>query len=140
MSWGTKLGIGMALFISFIVTLGVLMMRSDTDDLVDTDYYEKGIAYDKDYIRKSQVEKDQAQPKIISNGSLKIVFVRPASGRVKFIHPSDKRMDRFMDLKSDSDNQVELPLEQIAKGHWRLLLEWKSDGKAYLFEKELMIK
>ena len=140
MNWGTKLGIGMALFISFIVTLGVLMIRSDSDDLVDTDYYEKGIGYEKDYIRKSQVETDRAQPTITSNGSLKIVFVRPATGRVKFIHPSDKKMDKILGMKSNTDNLVELPLAQMAKGHWKLLLEWESDEKAYLYEKEIMIK
>jgi len=31
MNWGTKLVIGMALFISFIVTLGVLMIRDLPD-------------------------------------------------------------------------------------------------------------
>ena len=116
------------------------MIRSDSDDLVDTDYYEKGIGYEKDYIRKSQVETDRAQPTITSNGSLKIVFVRPATGRVKFIHPSDKKMDKILGMKSNTDNLVELPLAQMAKGHWKLLLEWESDGKAYLYEKELMIK
>ena len=134
------MGIGMALFISFIVTLGVLMIRSDSDDLVDTDYYEKGIGYEKDYIRKSQVETDRAQPTITSNGSLKIVFVRPAAGCVKFIYPSDKKMDKILGMKSNTDNLVELPLAQMAKGHWKLLLEWESDEKAYLYEKEIMIK
>ena len=140
MNWGTKLGIGMALFISFIVTLGILMIRSESDDLVDTDYYEKGIGYEKDYIRKSQVETDQAQPTITSNGSLKIAFVHPATGSIKFIHPSDKKMDKILDIKSDTDNRVELPLRDMAKGHWKVLLEWESDRKAYMYEKELMIK
>ena len=137
MNWGTKLGIGMALFISFIVTLGVLMIRSNSDDLVDTDYYEKGIAYDKDYNRKVQMNKDHAEPEITSNDSLKIVFKRPATGKIRFIHPSDKTMDRIQDIVSGEGNQVELPLSEITKGQWKLHLEWESDGKAYLYEKEL---
>ncbi len=139
MNWGTKLGIGMGLFMSFIVTLGVLMLRSKSDDLVDTDYYEKGIGYEKDYIRKNQVQKDRAEPEITSSDSLKIVFQRPAKGRIRFIHPSDKTMDRMLDIVSGNGNQIELPLADMSKGQWKLLLEWESDGKAYMYDKELWV-
>ena len=60
MNWGTKLVIGMGLFMAFIITLVVFMMRSGSDDLVDKDYYQKGIEYDKEYTRKNQVQQDQA--------------------------------------------------------------------------------
>lgn len=139
MNWGTKLIIGMALFISFIVTLGVLMIRSDSDDLVDTDYYEKGIAYDKDYNRKSLVKQDQAEPEIITKDNLTIVFKSRASGSIRFIHPSDKNMDRILNMDSGTGKQVELDLSDFTKGHWKVVLEWKSDGKAYMYEKEISI-
>jgi len=139
MNWGKKLVIGMALFISFIVTLGILMIRSDSDDLVDTDYYEKGIGYDKDYKRKIQVKQDLAEPDILVEDHLKIIFRSPASGSIRFIHPSDKDMDRTLNIDSGAGNQVELPLAEMAKGHWKVLLEWESGGKAYLYEKEIMI-
>lgn len=140
MNWGVKLGIGMALFISFIVTLGVLMMRSDPDDLVDKDYYEKGIGYDKDYKRKIQVKQDQAEPEIIVGDSLQIIFKHPAAGRLRFIHPSDKNKDRILDLDSGTGNRAELPLTGLSKGHGKIILEWESEGKAYMYEKDIMIK
>lgn len=139
MNWGTKLVISMGLFISFIVTLGVLMIRSSSDDLVDTNYYEKGIGYDKDYNRKNQVQKDHAEPVITSDDSLKIVFQQPATGNLKFIHSSDKKMDRMLEIVSDNGNQVNLPLTNMSKGHWKLLLEWESAGRAYLYEKDLRV-
>lgn len=139
MNWGTKLVIGMALFISFIVTLGVLMIRSDSDDLVDTDYYEKGIAYDKDYNRKSRVKQDQAEPEIITKGNLKIIFKSRASGSIRFIHPSDKNMDKTLNINSGTGNQVEFDLSDFTKGHWKAVLEWKSNGKDYMYEKEILI-
>ena len=74
MNWGTKLLIGMGLFMAFIITLAVLMIKSGSDDLVDKDYYQKGIEYDKDYERKSQMQKDQAEPEISIGESIRIIF------------------------------------------------------------------
>jgi len=139
MNWGTKLVIGMALFMSFIITLAVLMIRSDSDDLVDTNYYEKGIDYDKDYVRKSQLIKDKAEPEIAVNEQLTIIFKSPAEGIIRFIHPSDKTKDSSMNINSGTGKQVYIPLESFGKGHWKVSLEWNSNGKSYLYDKNIII-
>jgi hypothetical protein len=140
MNWGTKLVIGMGLFMAFIITLAVLMMRSGSDDLVDQDYYQKGIEYDKDYVRKNQMQKDQAEPEISIGDSLRIVFKKPATGSIRFLHPSDKKNDRSVNLNSGTANEIVLPLTDISKGHWKLTLEWKSEEKEYMFEKNITIE
>lgn len=139
MNWGTKLVIGMALFMSFIITLAVLMIRSDSDDLVDTNYYEKGIEYDKDYVRKNQLIKDNAEPEISVNDQLTIIFKSPAMGSIRFIHPSDKTKDSTMNINSGTGLQVDFPLDGLRKGHWKIYLEWESNGKSYIFEKNIII-
>jgi hypothetical protein len=139
MNWGTKLVIGMVLFMAFIITLVVFMMRSDSDDLVDKDYYQKGIEYDKEYARKNQVQQDNAEPEIYVADSLKIVFKKPAKGSVRFLHPSDNKNDRTLNMETSKDNTFILPLNETSKGHWKLILEWKSEGKEYLFEKNILI-
>ncbi len=139
MNWGTKLVIGMALFMSFIITLAVLMIRSDSDDLVDTNYYEKGIEYDKDYVRKNQLIKDKAEPEISVNDQLTIIFKSPAMGSIRFIHPSDKTKDSTMNINSGTGLQVDFPLDGLRKGHWKIYLEWESNGKSYIFEKNIII-
>ena len=139
MNWGTKLVIGMALFMSFIITLAVLMIRSDSDDLVDTNYYEKGIEYNKDYDRKNQLIKDKAEPEIIVKDNLTIVFKSPAIGSIRFLHPSDKTKDSTMNINSGTGTQVDFPLESFRKGHWKVSIEWKSNGKSYLYDKNIVI-
>lgn len=139
MNWGTKLVLGMGLFMAFIITLVVIMFRSNSDDLVDSNYYEKGIEYDKDYIRKNQVVKDKAEPEIIVNEDLKIVFKSPVSGTIRFIHPSDKSNDRTMQINSGAANEIRLPLNNFTKGHWKIILEWESSGKSYLYDKSIII-
>lgn len=129
----------MALFMSFIITLAVLMIRSDSDDLVDTNYYEKGIEYDKDYVRKNQLIKDNAEPEISVNDQLTIIFKSPAMGSIRFIHPSDKTKDSTMNINSGTGLQVDFPLDGLRKGHWKIYLEWESNGKSYIFEKNIII-
>lgn len=139
MNWGTKLVIGMVLFMSFIITLAVLMIRSDSDDLVDVDYYEKGIEYDKDYVRKTQLIDDKAEPEIIVNNQLTIIFKSPAIGSIRFIHPSDKTKDSTINLNTGTSNQVGFRLDSFRKGHWKVSIEWKSNGKSYMYDKNIVI-
>jgi hypothetical protein len=139
MNWGTKLVIGMGLFMAFIITLAVLMIRSGSDDLVDQDYYQKGIEYDKDYARKSQMQKDQSEPEIKISDSLRIIFKKPATGSIRFLHPSDNKKDRIVSLNSGTKKEIALPLEDITKGHWKLIIEWESEKNEYMFEKNMTI-
>lgn len=139
MNWGTKLILGMAVFMSFIITLVVLMVRSNSDDLVDANYYEKGIEYNKDYERKRQLIEDQAEPEINVNNQLKIIFKNPAEGNIRFIHPSDKTKDSTLNFNSGSGLEVEFPINNFRKGHWKVSMEWKSNGKSYLYDKNIII-
>jgi hypothetical protein len=139
MNWGTKLLIGMGLFMAFIITLAVLMIKSGSDDLVDKDYYQKGIEYDKDYERKSQMQKDQAEPEISIGESIRIIFKKPMTGTARFLNPSDHKNDQIVSLNSGITNEILIPLTDLAAGHWKLIIEWKSDAKEYLFEKSITI-
>ncbi|RZM29342.1 MAG: hypothetical protein EOO88_05320 [Pedobacter sp.] len=58
MNWGTKIIIGMAVFMAFILVLGIFMIRSNPDPLVDEDYYEKGLNYDQELKRMEEIKKD----------------------------------------------------------------------------------
>lgn len=140
MNWGVKLMIGMLCFMTFIIVLAVLMMNSKTDALVDTDYYEKGLDYDKDYNRKEQVKADNAAPVIlISEDYISLTFIDKAEGEVKLVRNSDKRMDKKLKINTDTLNIVKIPLNGIEKGQWRLIISWTTDGKAYLNEQEVTI-
>lgn len=141
MNWGTKLVTGMLLFMGFIITLSVMMIRSKSDDLVESDYYEKGLAYDVAYTRKQQVKTDAAEPEIIvAHNQLQIIFKRPAQGKIKLRHASNKEKDRILDFKNGASNEVIVPIEQLDRGLWHLVLDWDSDAKAYLFEQDIHLK
>ncbi|TDQ11316.1 FixH family protein [Pedobacter metabolipauper] len=141
MNWGTKLVIGMATFMTFIIVLAVCMFRSKTDALVDTDYYEKGLNYNADYKLKEQVKADHAAPAIyVGDDGLWITFQKPATGKIRMVRNSDKRMDQSISMGTDSLNRVNIPLPGVAKGQWKLIINWLSDEKNYLYEQEVMIR
>jgi hypothetical protein len=140
MNWGIKIALGLGVFMTFIMVLAYFMMTSKNDDLVDADYYDKGINYNVDYEKKSRVAKDQATPEVMIEGQqLRITFVQAATGSVKLIRTADKSMDKNMILKTDSLKQFNIPIKGLATGLWKLQIDWKSNGLSYLYEKEVIL-
>ncbi|MGY4386159.1 hypothetical protein ACVWYN_003209 [Pedobacter sp. UYP24] len=141
MNWGTKVIIGMGLFMTFIVVLGVLMVRSDDDALVENNYYEKGLEYNHDYQFKEQVIKDNALPKVsVLKEEMDIKFKFPSTGKIKLMRTSNKKLDRSIDFKTDSSNTFKINTGELAKGRWRLILQWKNEiGTTYLNEQEITL-
>ena len=140
MDWGKKLTIGMLCFMSMIVVFGILMIRSKDDALVDNDYYEKGIGYNNTYKKKENVTLDQAAPSIeLSGDQLILTFSKPAEGTIKFMRVANKNLDRSVSLQTDSLFQAKYPITHKSAGLWRLLLEWRSGDKDYLYEQEVML-
>jgi len=140
MNWGTKIIIGMLTFMSFILILSILMFRSDTDALVDKDYYEKGLKYDETYRLKEQVLLDSVVPDIfVGKESVIITFQTISEGTIKLVRTADQRQDRILPFKTSEENKVEIPLNSLPGGQWKLILNWRSGGKFYLNEQEVII-
>lgn len=141
MNWGTKLIIGMLSFMAFILVLGVLMIRSENDALVDSDYYERGLSYNEEYLQKELVIKDDARPVIeLAGDNLTIAFKTQATGTLKIMRSAKKSMDRMLNFKTDSTSIVVLRANDLAKGHWKFIIKWQAgNGKTYLNEQEVLI-
>ncbi len=140
MNWGKGIIAGMAAFMLFILSMCIYMFNAPADDY-DHQYYEKGLSFNKDHSREEQVNKDHAEPVISQNNNqLMIAFTQPVTGKVSFMRPSDKAMDRSFKLESGAGKSAEIDLQGMAKGPWQLTFEWESEHKAYLYHKEVYIK
>ena len=140
MNWGFKIALGLGVFMTFIMVLAYLMMTSKNDDLVDADYYEKGINYNVEYQKKAAVLRDGVTPHVvIADQQLTLTFNQQATGSIRLIRTADKTLDRTMVLKTDSLNQFSIPVEGVAPGLWKLQVNWISEGENYLYEKEVML-
>ena len=141
MNWGTKIVLGMATFMIFIVAMVLIMFTSSKDGLVDNDYYEKGINYNKVYNRKEQMNQDHAQPEVsVGTDMIILRFKDKAEGIAKLMRTSDKELDKTIPFKTNVNQQVIVASGMLKSGSWRLILEWVSNGKSYLYEQEITIK
>lgn len=140
MNWGTKIVLGMSAFMLFIIGMVVYMFKANDDSLVEDDYYERGISYDKDYDAKKNVILDQATPIItIHEQQISIKLVASANYRLRLMRPSSAKLDREINGETNQQNEIILSRKDLAKGLWSLKLEWQSGNKNYLFVKDIML-
>lgn len=136
MDWGKRIVILLCAFIIFIVGMSIVMFR--LPDEADNQYYEKGLAFDSDYAKEKQVVTDKAQPKItLGEKKLLIQFTEPITGKLDFFRPADGKMDKTFALTGNENNEVIIPLNGVAIGRWKLILNWESRGKQYLYTQEV---
>lgn len=142
MNWGAKLVLGMAVFMSFIIGMVVYMFKNHSNDaLVEDDYYEKGISYDKEYEAKSNTLNDSATPEIKQSQSQLIIQLKDAADyQLTLMRPSAKEKDVKSSGKTIGDeNLIIIEAGSLDKGFWSLKLEWRSNGRDYLFTKDITI-
>lgn len=83
---------------------------------------------------------DRATPTItLRNDSLIVDFKREASGWMKLIRTADKKLDQQFEITTDQRNSFRIPVSGKKSGLWKVQLDWKSMGRPYLYEKEVML-
>lgn len=133
MNWGMKIVVGLAVFMSFIVGLGIYMVSKNTDTLEDSDYYERSLTYDDVYIRKQNLVDNKAKPTVaVRADTLYIGFQSaPNSGELRFKRPADARLDQTLTFDTKTKEYV-LPLSSFVKGSWSLEIHWTGAAKDYV--------
>ncbi|RKR83571.1 hypothetical protein BDD43_3781 [Mucilaginibacter gracilis] len=140
MNWGKGIVTGMLVFILFILSMCIYMFTTPQDEY-DHQYYEKGLNFDQDYNKEMQVTKDKARPLVKINGNFcNIGFIEPAIGTVKFIRPSSQAMDKTIALNTQLGNSAQVSVKDLVSGKWKVILEWKSARKAYLYQQDVTIR
>lgn len=141
MNWGVRIILGLGTFMLFIICATIYMVSSDTDTLVEDDYYEKSLRYDAVYDRKQNLLDDKAQPAIqIVNDTLLIRFkTERIAGSIDFKRPSDGSLDKTIPLYT-STNIFKLPLSTLKRGNWSLEINWESNNRKYMDTQSIFIK
>jgi hypothetical protein len=140
MNWGTKIIIGMGLFMGFIATLVTFMIiNNEKDALIEKDYYEKGLNYDLDYKAMQDARDDKVIPIITTNEKgTTITFPVAVAYEMLWRRLSDPNLDRK--FKSDiPEEEVFIPLNDLKSGSWLLRIQYKTDEKNYLYQNKIMI-
>ena len=131
----------MGLFMAFIIAMATKMVISGgDDDLVEKDYYEKGLAYDKVYNLKTDAVTDSVIPDFAaSQNGLIISFKSPVTYKMVCKRPSDSKLDRSFAGQTEDGDQLSIPRDQLKSGPWNMYLTFTVKGKEYLVEREIMM-
>jgi hypothetical protein len=141
MNWGKGIIIAMALFMGFILTLVITLMRQDVDLEID-DYYNKELAFNEQY--NAQQNYMDATEKIsfnVTTDSLFVIFpkdLQTGAAKIQLQRPNNKQQDAVFDVQAT--DKVYIPTKSLPKGVFNCTITGKRNGKNYEYNHSLKLK
>lgn len=139
-NWGHKLVFFAGSFMLFVVFM-VYKISTQKVDLVDKNYYEKGVKY-QDEINKFSAAKEINPELNFDLGKQTVVFhstTPTLSGKAYFYRAADATMD-FEVPFTTSNGSFEYATNKLAQGIWHVTFEWTLNGKLMAIEKQIVIE
>jgi len=140
MNWGKGITVALTLFIGFIVTLGVILMRQNVD-LVAEDYYQQEINYETQISAESNALKLEVRPTFTQDDNYFIVNV-PEGAFAKMTldlnRPNNSDKDQHFDIVGTRMFMIEK--DKLDKGQYNVALRYEFDGKPCQQKTEVFIK
>lgn len=144
-NWGTGIVIAFIAFISFIMyfVINMNINKKYDHDLVTEDYYKKELEFQND------IDKETNAKNLVENLSWKkttegLVITFPETlikenitGKVFLYRPSNKQFDFETELSLSNHNLL-IPDKRLLDGRWNIKVDWKYNGKSYLYKKEII--
>jgi uncharacterized membrane protein YiaA len=139
MNWGKGIAIALALFMGFIIYLGVTLMSQDVD-LETEDYYLREMAYDEEI--KAIQNANNGEKIKVKNEDEQIVVVIPSDEDyedvlIEFNRPNNEKMDK--EFKMEGTKTMVISYDMLQKGKYNLTITYLSDGKPCLQKEEIYI-
>lgn len=143
-NWGT----GIFLFILlFLAVNGFVIYKSlqQKNDLVTSEYYPEGLAYQKQIERMSNYNALQGKIAInAANDQLVISYPgemkdKSVKGSFQLFRPSDEKLDITDTIQPDTGLMQKIPLEKFRKGKYIAKFIWTMDKKEYACETPFFI-
>ncbi|WP_337865807.1 FixH family protein [Ignavibacterium sp.] len=143
-SWGTGIVIAIIIFV-IVVLVQTFYLMNQKVDLVEEDYYKKGIEYQKKIdVQKKSSELSELVKFEFDGQYLIINFPKELSdnkisGEILLYRPSDSGLDIKLPINTDSLSQA-IPVSNLKKGFWRVKLKWQYDGQDYYDENSFRVE
>jgi hypothetical protein len=147
MNWGRAIAIVIGLFMAFIVSMGVLMMRSN-EGLDEANYYEKGLDHDaklESIANSRSLEKPVQFNLNTEQQHLSIEFPPMALGaavKLQLFRPDNAEMDKTnqFSIQDSSDLTQVLDIKELNRGKWMLRMSWTVSEKSYFDEYSMFLE
>jgi nitrogen fixation protein FixH len=137
-----------AFFIVFIAGLVAFIIFASTqrDDLVQPDYYEAEIRYQRQ-IDRIQRTQSMAQPAAIHYDAarrqitiqLPPAHARGSSGQVHLYRPADARLDQELPLAVDNDGVQHVDAATLRSGLWKVRVQWSVADQEYFLDQSIVL-
>ncbi len=141
-NWGHKLVFFTVLFMIFIITMVYLMLTQKVD-LVEADYYEKGINYQQEMDKYKATKGMDHQITYLASAqqlTFQTAMGGNIQGTIKFYRPSDSKMDFEIPFMLDSEGKFIYSTQNMAKGLWKVIFEWKAGEVSMATVKEIFVE
>lgn len=142
MSWGTKIVISFAVFMTGMLAM-VFYVFNLQMDLVEDNYYEKEIKY-QDHINlleNTLNNKDNLEI-VKETGSINFQFPAEGSapgGEIFFYRPSDAGKDFKVNISPDENRMQNVSTSGLIPGVWKIQVTWFSDNRKFFKEERVYI-
>lgn len=143
-NWGT----GITVFIVFILLMNVVVIIfafSQKVDLVTPNYYEKELKY-QDEIDAQQKTLQLSENVIVEYKSQIVVIQFPQEfyskeldGNILLYRPADSSKDLKVEVKIDSTGKQMISTTRLAKGFWKVKINWSLENVTYSDEKSIFL-
>lgn len=147
-SWWPKFIIAAFILFAFFIGYMVRLAMQTDVDLVSKDYYKKEIAYQQHINQVKETNALSAPLTFVlapAAGQLSLVFPetfanQKVTGTIHFFRPSSAKLDFELPVQLNADRQQHVATSQLAKGLWRVQINWQAGDKAYYFQKEITME
>lgn len=140
-SWGVGIWLLYGGFVLFILAcVGFASMQHF--DLVEDQYYERGVEYQQQIDKLQRTQALGAQPEFTigaASQSLVVTFpdslvISGISGALTLYRPSNSAFDQTFKLTLTDSHSASFPLQTLASGLWKVKLDWRYFGQSYYSE------
>lgn len=138
--WGHGIILTFILFGIFMAYFYINMTRQ-TLDLVGENYYEDGQKFQSRKNQRDQLIPMNQQIYYQNEGDSLLNIQLPArtqAAKVTFYRPANAKMDR--EITWSGALKWGIPTKHIAKGPWKLIIQWTVKGHQYLREERIVYK
>lgn len=140
MNWGKRIVIGMALFIGFILTMVVIMMRQKID-LVEEDYYKRELNYESQMEAQKNYASALEKIRLQAGGDSLLVYFpvafREEKVSIAFQRPNDKSYDVV--LHAAPLEKVVIKTAAFPKGIFTCTINGRTGGLPYEMSQQVII-
>lgn len=147
MNWGYKIALVFIGFVILMVSLVTICMRQKDIHLVEDQYYEKEIAY------QQQIDIEQNTAALLEPPTIEYIKEDHAitvhhplvaaghlsEGSILFFRPSDAKQDFVVPLHINAQGDQVIPTGHLAKGLWKVKMEWTTASEKFYLEKKLVL-